>query len=95
MWFDLGREEKDRVPIPVRAEPPEILRPTGRKCTGQARPTGCDVQVTWRGCAVMAWDTKRGRAPRGCTIEDQGPRGTQSKIERKRTGPRAPGRKLE
>ena len=43
----------------------------------------------------MAWGTKRGRGPRGCTIEDQGPPGPQSKIERKRTGPRAPGRKLE
>ena len=43
----------------------------------------------------MPWGTKRGRAPRGCDIEDQGPPGPQSKIERKRTGPRAPGRKLE
>ena len=43
----------------------------------------------------MARGTKRGRGPRGCTIEDQGPPGPQSKIERKRTGPRAPGRKLE
>ena len=47
------------------------------------------------GIPVVHWGTCRRRGPRGYAREDQGPLGHQSKMERKRTGPRAPGRKLD